>query len=283
MCAYALKPVFDPFFRQGVLSDRRITNIIGQFIPTVLVILLSFTWQTLVTDLKKVTPWVVMTNKWSEPGESILANYINDLEITSVWKSFRRKNWGILVALLGGFLCGSLVPFAGGLFYLDDVHELIYNSTMIRTSRFEFNASSDAFDLFNSIAQRQITMSSRLTLFDSSLPHWISRDYTLESFNLSDTHRNATLSVNSAAFEGTLDCNTINYNAEVTWDWYANEHAYGNSTFPTPELFTEVTLVPNQEDMLRVGCEILPAFYPKAIFSRPRNQSIKVLPAAWWT
>ena len=56
ICAYALIKVSDPFFRQGFLSDRRIINVIAQFLPTVLVILLSFIWHMLVTDLKKVIP-----------------------------------------------------------------------------------------------------------------------------------------------------------------------------------------------------------------------------------
>ena len=281
ICAYALENDSDPFFRQGFLSDRRITNVIAKFLPTVLVILLSFTWHILVTDLKKITPWAVMTNKWSEPGESILANYIDDLEIISVWNSFRRKNWAILMALLGGFVCGSLVPFAGSLFYFDDVHELKYNSTLIRTSRLEFNGSLDAFDPIKPIAQQRVAISARTDDFDSLLPHWTSREYTFESFNLSDTHRNTALSVNSAAFDGTLDCGTINYNTEVSRDWYTEEYAYGDPRIRTPGLLTEVKLVPNEEDMLKIGCEILPAFYPKVIFSRPSDQSVKVLPAAW--
>jgi len=235
----------------------------------------------LVTDLKKVTPWAVMTNKWSEPGESILANYIDDLEIISVWNSFRRKNWGILMALLGGFVCGSLVPFAGSLFYVDDVHELIRNSTLIRTSRLVFNGSLDAFDPMNPIAQQQSAHAERLENSGSSLPHWTSREYTFESFNLSGTHRNAALSVNSAAFDGTLDCGTISYNTKVSRDWYTEEYAYGDPNQRTPGLLTDVELIPNEEDMLKIGCEILPAFYPKVIFSRPGDQSVKVLPAAW--
>lgn len=281
ICAYALINFSDPFFRQGFLSDRKITNVIAQFLPTVLVILLSFTWHMLVTDLKKVTPWAVMTNKWSEPGESILVNYIDDLEIISVWNAFRRKNWGILVVLLGGFVCGSLVPFAGSIFYFDDTHELIYNSTLIRTSRLEFDGSLYAFDPVNLITQQQMEISARINLFNSSLPHWTSREYTFESFNLSGTHQNTALSVNSAAFDGTLDCGTIDYNTEVSRDWYTEEYAYGDPRKLTPGLLTDVKLVPNEKDMLKIGCEILPAFYPKVIFSRPRDQSVKVLPAAW--
>ncbi len=251
-----------------------------RFVPTILVILLSFTWQMLVIDLKKVTPWAAMTRKWTEPRESILANYIDDLEIMSVWNSFRRKHWGILIALLGGFLCGSLVPFAGGLFYVDPLHESTYNSTLVRTSRFEFNGSLNAFDLSSPKKAQQEAAVTEKDQFDLLSP-WTSSEYAFETFNLSDTHHNVALSTDSAAFGGTLACDIINYNTKVTRGWYTQDHASEDPRAKTPGLLTNVELIPNEEDMVRIGCKIIPAFYPKVIFSRPSDQSVKVLPAAW--
>ncbi len=251
-----------------------------RFVPTILVILLSFAWQMLVIDLKKVTPWAAMTGKWTEPRESILANYIDDLEIMSVWNSFRRKHWGILIALLGGFLCGSLVPFTGGLFYVDPLHESTYNSTLVRTSRFEFNGSLNAFDLSNPKNQQQEAAVTEMDQSDVLSP-WTSSEYAFETFNLSDTHYNVALSTDSAAFGGTLACDIINYNTKVTREWYTQDHASEDPTEKTPGLLTNVELIPNEEDMVRIGCKIIPAFYPEVIFSRPSDQSVKVLPAAW--
>jgi hypothetical protein len=235
----------------------------------------------LVIDLKKITPFAAMSNKWAKPRDTILANYIDDLEMVSVWRSLRRRHWGMLAALLGGFVCGGLVPFANSLFYVDAVHESTRNSTLVRTSRFEFNGSLDAFDPGNPIAQRQMATSQGVDYFGSLLPPWTSSEYTFESFNLSDTRQNAALSVNSAAFDGNLDCATINYNTKVTREWYTEKYAYGDPRRSTPGLLTEVELIPNEEDMTKIGCEVVPAFYPKVIFSRPSDQSVKVLPAAW--
>lgn len=86
--------------------------------------------------------------------------------------------------------------------------------------------------------------------------------------------------MNSAAFDGTLDCGIINYNTEVSRDWYTEEYAYEDFTQLTPGLLTDVKLIPNEKDMLEIDCEILPAFYSKVIFSRPNDHSIKVLSAA---
>ena len=238
----------------------------------------------LVIDLKKITPWAAMTNKWTEPGESILANYIDDLEIISIWKSSRRKHWGILTALLGGFLCGSLVPFAGGLFYVDPAHQFRSNSTLTRIIRLSLNDTRNLgyFDPRNPEVQQPISALVGNRRFGALLPVWTSNEYTFEGFNLSDTSRNASISVNTVAFGGTLDCSKINYDAKVTREWYTQRYANDNPRSKlTPGLLTDVDLIPNNEDMVKSGCQMLPDFYPKVTFSRPLDQSVEVLPAAW--
>ena len=222
-----------------------------------------------------------MTSKWVKPEDSIFANYIDDLEMKSLWKSFRRKHWGMLVGLLGGFLCGSLVPFAGGLLYIDPAHESTYNSTLVRTSRFEFNGSLDAFNPMTPNVEQPIAALVGASRFGSLLPPWTSSEYSFESFNISDTLRNASLSTDSVAFGGALDCGTLNYDAKVTREWYTEDYAYGSPMYRTPGILTEVELVPNEQDMINVGCQIIPAFYPKVIFPKPIDQSVEVLPAAW--
>ena len=75
------------------------------------------------------------------------------------------------MVLLKDFVCDSLIFFADSLFYFDDVHELIYNSTLIRTSRLEFNDSLDVFSPVNPIAQQRAATSARIERSESSLPH----------------------------------------------------------------------------------------------------------------
>lgn len=244
-------------------------------------VLLSFAWQKLVTDVKIITPWAAMTNRWTNIEGCIHANYIDDLEVKSVFKSFRRKHWGVLIALLGGFLCGSLVPFAAGLFVLDPLSDYTSNTTLIRTSRFEFNGSLKAFDPATPNVEQPIAALVGNSRFDSLLPSWTSKEYAFESFNISSGVPHGTLSKSSVAFSGNLDCRVINYDARVTRPWYTLEYAYKDSTVPSAGLKTDIELVPNGQDMIELGCHIEPSHYPKVIFSRPMNQSVHVLPAAW--
>ncbi len=234
----------------------------------------------LVIEMKKVVPWAAMTNKWTKPEYSVLANYIDDIELLSVRNSLRRRHWSILVVLLGGFLSGSLTPFASGLFYVDPIHESTSNATLVRTSRLKFNNSIMAFDPLTRYVQQPIAALVGKSRYDSLLPPWTSNEYAFESFNLSDRIQDVTLTTESVAFAGSLDCGVLKYDSKVTRDWYTENYAYGDPTLTTPGNMTDVELIPNEEDMVRNNCQIPPAMYPKVIFSRPRNGSVEVLPAA---
>lgn len=270
----------DQFVRQGFSANRRTINLLAQYIPTVTVIALSFVWQMLVIDMKKVTPWAAMTRKWTDPEDSILANYIDDLEVVSVWKSIRRRHWGMLVALVGGFLCGGLIPFAGGLFYVDPVHEITSNSTLIRTSRFAFNDSIAALVPNTPYVDQPIAALVGERRFRSRLPSWTSSEYAFESFNLSDTPHNKTLSMNSVAFGGILDCGPLNFQSRIVRAWYT-ENIPLDSDATSPGLSIDVELIPNTEDQAKIGCQIASGSNPQVTFTRSSDLSMDVPPAAW--
>ena len=237
----------------------------------------------MIRDLKKVTPWAAMSNKWEKPEACILANYIDDLDITSLWTSFRRRHWGVLLGLIGGFLCGALVPFAGGLFYVDPAHGTTYNTTLVRTSKFDFGDSFSAFNWSDPYINQPIAAIAANSLFGSQLPTWTTNEYAFESFNLSNAPSNVSISGNSMAFSADLDCDTLHYNSEVVGDWHtdSNPDLHFDPNSLIRGLGVDVRLIPNREDMARIGCDIPPSYYSKVIFPRPSNTSLSVQPAAW--
>ena len=269
--------------RNGFPADREALLLTTRFLPTVIVVLLASVWQMMVRDLKKVTPWAAMSSNWKRPEACILVNYIDDLDITSLWTSFRRKHWGVLLGLIGGFLCGALVPFAGGLFYVDPVHINTYNTTLVRTSKFDFNSSLSAFNSSNPYINQPIAAIAAKNRFDSLLPTWTTNEYALESFNLSNAPRNVSISGNSTAFSADLDCDTLHYTSEVVREWHtdSNTDPYMDPSSTYRGLGADVRLIPNRDDMARIGCSIPPSYYPKLIFPRPSDPSISVQPAAW--
>ncbi|KAL8786153.1 MAG: hypothetical protein Q9195_008324 [Heterodermia aff. obscurata] len=234
---------------------------------------------------ERITPWAAMSNNWKKSGACILINYIDDLEIKSLWTSFRHRHWGVFLGLTGGFLCGSLVPFASGLFYVDPAHIKTNNTTLVRTSKFDFNTSSSAFDSSNPYIDQPMAALAAKRRFDSLLPTWTTNEYAFESFNLSDAPRNVSISGNSTAFTANLDCDILRYNSEVVRAWYTN-NGTGQYSQHTPSweihgLAADVRLLPNIDDMAKIGCSIPSSYYPMVIFPRPSDPTISVQPAAW--
>ena len=270
-------------FRNGFPADREGLLLTTLFVPTIIVVLLASVWQMMISDLKKVTPWAAMSNNWTRPEECILANYIDDLDITSLWTSFRRRHWGVLLGLIGGFLCGALVPFASGLFYMDPAHENVYNTTLVRTSKFDFNGSLSAFNVSNPYINQPIAAIAAKNRFGSLLPAWTTNEYAFESFNLSNALGNVSISGNSTAFSADLDCDTLHYNSEVVRGWHtdSNTDQYLDPGSALHGWGADIRLIPNRDDMARIGCSIPPSYYPEVIFPRPFEPSISIQPAAW--
>jgi Protein of unknown function (DUF3433) len=90
----------------GFSADHQSLVLTTRYVPTVCVVVLSLAWKMLVSDLKKITPWASLTKRWRAAEDSILLDYVDDLEILSFWKSCRRRHWGLFLAILGGLILG---------------------------------------------------------------------------------------------------------------------------------------------------------------------------------
>lgn len=107
-----LLEVFDIIVRkrQGLSTENKSAVQSARYLPTVAVILLAFGWKALVGDLKLVTPYSAMSQKWAESQKSVLLDYIEPLEIKSVWRSWNNGHWTMFLGLFVGLLSGFLVP-----------------------------------------------------------------------------------------------------------------------------------------------------------------------------
>lgn len=116
---------------------------LARHLPTVIVILFGFVWKMLVRDLKKVTPWSVMSStkgdRWVSADHSIMVNYIDDLEVVSVFTSLRRRHWAVFLGLIGGFICGLMIVWSNALFFVDLEYTSTSNISILRSSKFVFD------------------------------------------------------------------------------------------------------------------------------------------------
>lgn len=190
----------------GFSADHQSLVLTTRYVPTVCVIVLSLAWKMLVSDLKKIIPWASLTKRWRAAEDSILLDYVDDLEILSLWKSCRRRHWGLFLAILGGLILGLSTVFSTSLFYVDPFFDYSKSASFSSTSRFEFNGSiaSQPFNqsFANIVGQRR---------FGSKLPRWTTSEYAFESFGFPDALPNATWEAAVNGFTSWLDCSAIRY------------------------------------------------------------------------
>ena len=274
----------------GFSADQQSLVLTTRYVPTVCVVVLSLAWKMLVSDLKKITPWASLNKRWRTPEDSILLNYVDDLEILSLWKSGSRRHWGLFLAILGGLILGLSTVFSTSLFFVDSSFDYSKSASFSSTSRFDFNGSI-ASQPFNQsfasvVGQRR---------FDSKLPSWTTLEYAFESFGFPDALPNATWEATVNGFTSLLDCAPMRYTpipgckpsmahsdlSEADIDSYCAWNQWSVDE-TSSALHLQALLEPNEGDMAFAGCE-MDVFAPIFLSKDPNFPDFSQIPhfSAW--
>lgn len=84
-------------------------------------------------------PYAVMSEKWAESRRTLLLDYMDPLDIVSVWTSAKHRHLAMFVVLVGGLLSGILVPLANSLTFVNLSSPVKHNAGLAKTSQFSFN------------------------------------------------------------------------------------------------------------------------------------------------
>lgn len=208
---------FDSAIRaeHGLPASKSAVVNAATYLPTVGAILLGFAWYGVVSDVKKVTPWSNMSKGPTTSAESVSLDYITRLEILSLFAALQRRHWAMFLALLTGLLCGITVALANSLVRIDLFAPSAYETTFIRTSRFNFEdtlvrpvseAYQYAFPTDYSGSRPYAAVQANRDSNDNPIP-WTSGGYTFESFgDQGISANNATLSATVQGFSPNMNC-----------------------------------------------------------------------------
>lgn len=136
----ALLEILDVLVRnhQGLRPENSTIVNLVRYLPTVAMIAIGFGLKSVVSDLKVITPWSSMNNRWATADDSVSLDYVNGLEIQSVFLSIRRRHWALALGLVLGLLSGILVPLANSLLYLNTRATITIPVPFLQTSTFDF-------------------------------------------------------------------------------------------------------------------------------------------------
>ncbi|OAX35822.1 hypothetical protein K503DRAFT_696301 [Rhizopogon vinicolor AM-OR11-026] len=111
------------------------TQFITSFVPTLLVVPLSFFWAVADWMLRWYQPYVTLSEGKAPAARSILLDYVsNVIRLTTLYYSFKHRHWLINISTLTALSVIFLQPLAGSVFEILQVsHTTAANATSIRT------------------------------------------------------------------------------------------------------------------------------------------------------
>src|SRR6201999_3910595 len=198
-----------------------------------------------------------MTDRIAPTSGSLQANYVNTVEIFSMWTAARRRQWPLCFGLLGGLIAAVLVSFTNALTYVDATAKVSEDGVgFIQTSNFNFtnrfvdsNGSlTMAWNYHGSQPYAGLTSSQQS---NGKYPSWTSDGYAFTTFATNQYPGkiiNGTLSATATAFSAGLDCTPIRMSVVKPPGWSEDHVSNGVTTWWR-------ALQPNVDDLTRAGCE----------------------------
>ncbi|KAF2145957.1 uncharacterized protein K452DRAFT_263395 [Aplosporella prunicola CBS 121167] len=208
---------------QGISTQNLNLVRLIRYIPTILAVSIGFLWKYLVGDLKKIVPWSRMSEKWATASDSILLNYIGNLELISVFTSAKRRHWAIFMGLVVGFLSGVLVTAANSLTYTDLSATVSEKADLEKSSRFEFNGTLLDTNGTLPLPFVQLGHYSRPyaavaveKLTGEQYSPWTSDNYAFESFNRGpgSSTGNKIIEAKVSSLATTWECHQLQYSSK---------------------------------------------------------------------
>jgi hypothetical protein len=222
-----------------VLSAQNQTALnLVRYLPTLGVLLMGYTFKGIASALKKITPWANMSGNWATGSNSVLLDYVNDLEIVAVFTALKKKHWAVAVGLIGAFLCGALVPVANSLPYVDLFSPRNETAAFTLVSAFSFDpdplamANGSLKIPWDSTGAKPYARAISQQLGYGPRAVWATANYAFDQFTFPKVH-NATVVAEVDAISATMDCKRLGF---------------------TVRQDLEMQFIANKDDLEAVGC-----------------------------
>lgn len=232
---------------QGIATDQATIVFVSRYLPTVCAVTFGFIWKCLVGDVKKIVPWANTSGKWAHASDSILLNYIDDIEIVSAAKAAKRKHWTMLLALSVGLLSGLATTTANTLTYIDVNATVSKETTIQKTSRFDFDGT---LSNPNGTLTRSFDLESSSPYVEALTGHIIPGHFGPWT---KDEHVFDSIANNESKFSAIAANTTVKANvSSITVDMGCQQLRYSAKTNPDVD---RADLFANPQDFSCAGCD----------------------------
>lgn len=205
----------------GLRADNRSAVLALHYVPTITMILVGFAWKGVTSDICMLTPWAVISGKWAKAKDSILLNYVDTLDVVSVYTAAQHGHWTLSVVIACGFLTGVSVALANALAQATIGAGLQTAQSLNTADRFVINNGTLAVPLGwkNNLPYLQWDSYVGSTTNSGRFP-WLINSYAFSALDTIGFSDDTILSATVNTFSASLECVPITYSGTYSQSGY---------------------------------------------------------------
>lgn len=255
----------------GLQLDNQAASNALRYVPTIFTIMVGVAWKGITSDFCMLTPWAAISGNWAKAKDSILLNYVDALDIVSVYTAFSHRHFMLALVIICGLLTGSSVALANAL-----AREVIgagieRSAKLLITEKFVYNGSlAVPLGWRSSLPRLEWQTYDNEDTEHGRFP-WLTNTHVFPALNTQNYHANGTI-LNTVVdtFSASLVCTAVAYNTTYI------QHGY-NSSF-----VLEANSVANCS--FPISQQIIWPFNSSSVLQYPPNNSsglFDIPPISW--
>ncbi|TFY54543.1 hypothetical protein EVJ58_g8802 [Rhodofomes roseus] len=176
---------------------------LATYLPIAFIIFVGWVWQAYELEVKELIPWASMCSGPVAPSDSIQLDYVGSNPLVTIATAIRKRHHGILICTLGTVAVAVCSIVAASIWDLEPAPRVL-PVTLQRTGTYDGASLDSPADVSQSL-----TRYLARTVLQLSSPSWMTDDYVISPFNLSDATPGMVLSVYTGkVFNWTVGSNT---------------------------------------------------------------------------
>lgn len=196
----------------GIASSNESRHYLWTYGPTAIFTVIAAFWSRVEFQVKQRAPWKSMAEKPVEARESILLDYVSEIQLASMAKAIRNKHFDVAAGVACSTLLRLLVIFSAALFSLQTAPVRL-SSVPIQFS-YDFSARDVTF---NSPGAQAFDILNRILFENGTYPKGTNADLAFQQFSAPSLAPNSMITAPVDGMMADLGCETASIDIKK-WD-----------------------------------------------------------------
>lgn len=196
---------------RGLKAENHSAVLALRYVPTIIMILVGFAWKGVTSDFCMLMPWAAISGRWAKAKDSILLNYVDTLDVVSVYTAACHGHWILSIVIACGFLTGASVALANALSQETIGAGFQTAQSLSTADRFVFNGSLAVPLGWRSFLPRLEWRSYYTEDVENGRYPWMTNTHAFSALDTQAFENDTILTANVDTFSASLECIPITY------------------------------------------------------------------------